>query len=93
MGLKASAYAALSAGCFPIAGSVASADLRPMLAAFGLAFSLASLLAITIYRKGLSQDQATSGLRTRLTLAMILVLCIAASQIIAIVMEVIRRLG
>lgn len=93
MGLKASAYAAFSAGFFPIAGSVASADLRPMLAAFGLACALASLLAIAIYRKGLSPEQKTSKLQTRLTLATVLVVCVAVSQVVVIVMEIVRRLG
>lgn len=93
MGLKAAAYAALSAGFFPIAGSVASADLRPMLAAFGLACSLASLLAIAIYRKGLTPEQKTSNLQTRLSFATVLVVCVAVSQVVVIVMEILRRLG
>jgi drug/metabolite transporter (DMT)-like permease len=93
MALKAAAYAALSGGCFPIAGMVASPDLKPLLAAFGLSFSAASLLAIAIYRKSLHPDQATPALKTRLAAGMVAVVCLAIGQIVMIAVTVINRMG
>ena len=93
MALKAAAYAALSAGCFPIAGMAAAPEAKPMLAAFGLAFSAASLLAIVIYYKSLRPEQALPAVKTRLAAGAVAVACFAVAQIVMIAVTVINRGG
>lgn len=93
MALKAAAYAALSGGCFPIAGMAASPDLKPLLAALGLSFSAASLLAIAIYRKSLRPEQRSPAMSTRLGAGMVAVGCLAVGQIVMIVLTVLNRMG
>ena len=88
LALKALAYGGLSAGCFPIAGMVARNELKPMLAAFGLAFALASLLAIFIFRRSLAEDQRTPRMATTLGAGTTAVICLAVAQIVVIGMQV-----
>jgi hypothetical protein len=88
LALKAFAYGGLSAGCFPIAGMVARPELKPMLAAFGLAFSLASLLAIFIFRRSLTQEQRTPRMSTTLGAGATAVICLAIAQLVIIGMQI-----
>ncbi|XHC24298.1 MAG: hypothetical protein ACFHWZ_12260 [Phycisphaerales bacterium] len=93
MALKAAAYAALSGGCYPIAGMVASPDLKPLLAAFGLSFSAASLLAVAIYRSSLRPEQRSAQMSSRLAAGTVAVVCLAVAQIVMIAVTVINRSG
>lgn len=93
MGLKAAAYTALSAACFPIAGMLAAPDLRAMLAVLGFAFSMAALLAIVIYRKALTEEQSTPAVTSRLTAGMVAVGCLGIGQLLIIVPATVRAFG
>lgn len=84
LAMKAFAYGGLSAGCFPIAGMFASSDLKPLLAAFGLAFSLASLLAIFIFRRSLTPEQKTPRMLTTLGAGTTALICLAIAQLVVI---------
>lgn len=88
MALKAVAYTALSAGCWPIGGLLIRPDLSGMLAVIGLAFSAAALLAIGIYRRGTHPEIAR-----RLVGALLLLLALALSQYGWVVKETIARRG
>ena len=91
--LKTYAYGGLSAGCFPIAGMLASNEMKPLLAAFGLAFTLAALLALFIFRRSLTPDQKTPRMSTTMGAGVTALVCIGVSQLVIIGVQVYTQMS
>lgn len=88
MAMKAAAYTALSAGCWPIGGLLIRPDLSGILAVFGLAFSVAALLAVFIYRRGSEPQQARA-----LNGALVLLILLGTAQLFWVVRETRAQFG